>query len=80
MTEEWGFNSQQGQEIFLFFAASRLALLPTQSPFQWELGAVSMGVEQQEHETDHSHISSAEVNNGGALPHSPISPRVMVVN
>jgi hypothetical protein len=29
-----GFDYQQGQEIFLYFVASRLALGPTQSPLR----------------------------------------------
>jgi hypothetical protein len=42
-----GFNSWQGQEIFLFSTVSRPALGPTQPPIQWVTGALSPGVEWQ---------------------------------
>jgi hypothetical protein len=38
-----GFNSQQGLGIFLFTTVSRMALGPTQHPFQWVLVALSLG-------------------------------------
>jgi hypothetical protein len=42
---EWlGFNSQQGQAIFLYSTPSRPALRPTHPPIQWVLRAVSLGV------------------------------------
>jgi hypothetical protein len=44
--EQQGFDSWQGQKIFLFFVASGLALGPTQSPIQWVPGALSLGVKQ----------------------------------
>jgi hypothetical protein len=56
-----GFDSRQGLAIFLFSAASRTALGPTQPPIQWVPGAFSLGVERQGHEADHSPPSSAEV-------------------
>jgi hypothetical protein len=62
------FNSQQGQEIFLFSTASRLALKPTQHPIQWVLGELSLGIKWLEHEADHSPPSSTEVKNTGAIP------------
>jgi hypothetical protein len=62
MTKESGFNSQQGQEIFLFSIASRQALGPTQPPIQWVLGAVFFDVKQQGHEASHSTPPGAEVN------------------
>jgi hypothetical protein len=42
--DDWGFNPQQGQRIFLFASVSRLALRPTQPPIQWVLGVPSLGV------------------------------------
>jgi hypothetical protein len=40
-TEDLEFDSQQGQEIFLFFIVSRAALGSMQPPIQWILGPVS---------------------------------------
>jgi hypothetical protein len=48
------FNSQEGQEIFLFSTASKSALRPTQPPVQWVLGTVFPRVKQPGHEDDHS--------------------------
>jgi hypothetical protein len=45
---------------------------PNQPPVQWVPGVPSQGVKRQGREADHSHPSSAEVKNGGAihpLPH-----------
>jgi hypothetical protein len=61
-----GFDSRQGQEIFLFPTASRPVLGPTQTPIQWAPGTLSTGVKLSEHEADHSPLSSAEDKNGGA--------------
>jgi hypothetical protein len=66
-----GFNSRQGQEIFLFSTAPRPALGPTQPPIQWVPGAFSPGVKWQGREADHSLSSSADVKNGGAVPPLP---------
>jgi hypothetical protein len=49
------------KEIFLYSAASRLALGPSQSPIQWALGALSPGVKRPGREADHSPPYSAEV-------------------
>jgi hypothetical protein len=66
-----GFNSRQGQEIFLYSTASRLALGPTQLPNQWVPGALFPGVKRQGCEADCSTSSSAEVKNGGTIPPVP---------
>jgi hypothetical protein len=58
-----GFDSWRGLGIFLFSAASRMALGPTQPPIQWILLALSLMVKWLGHETDHSPPSSAEVKN-----------------
>jgi hypothetical protein len=58
-----GFNSQHGQEIFVFSTASGLPL----GPIQWVSGVKWLG-----HKADHTPASSAKVKNGGAillLPH-----------
>jgi hypothetical protein len=62
-----GFDSQLGQEIFLFSTALRLGLRPIQLPSQWLLEAVSLVVKWQGCEDDHSLPSSAEVKNGRAI-------------
>jgi hypothetical protein len=51
-----GFDSRQGQEIFLFSTASRPALGPTQPPTQWVAGALSLGVKRPGREADHSRM------------------------
>jgi hypothetical protein len=56
-----GFNFQQGLGIFLFTTLSRPALIPTHPPIQWVPGALSSGVKQSGHETNHSPPSSVEV-------------------
>jgi hypothetical protein len=55
-----------------FFIASRPALGPTQPPTQRVLESLSVEVKRPEHEVDHSHPPSAEVNNVGAKP--PFTP------
>jgi len=47
--------------IFLFDTAFRPALDPTQPPIQWLLGTPSLGIKRPGRESDHSHLSSAEV-------------------
>jgi hypothetical protein len=56
-----GFDSRRGLGIFLFTTASRTALGPSQPPIQWVSGTVSLGINRQEHEADHSPPSNAEV-------------------
>jgi hypothetical protein len=56
-----GFDSRRGLGIFLFTAASRTALGPTQPPIQWVPGALSLGVKRLGREADRSPPSSAEV-------------------
>jgi hypothetical protein len=48
--------------IIIIITVSVLALGPAQPPFHWVLGAVFPGVEQLEHEANHSTPSSPEVN------------------
>jgi hypothetical protein len=58
-----GFDSRRGLGIFLFTAASRVALGPTQPPIQWVSGALSLGVKRPGREANHSLPSSAEIKN-----------------
>jgi hypothetical protein len=60
-----GLNSGPGQEIFLFSAASKLALEPTS---HWVPRTISLGAKQLRHEDDLSSLSSAEIKNDGAKP------------
>jgi hypothetical protein len=53
-TKWTGFDSRQGQEIFLYFIASRPALRPTQPPIQWVPRALSTGIKRPEREAGHS--------------------------
>jgi hypothetical protein len=54
-----GFNSLQGQDIFLYSTAYRPAVGPRGS---------FLRVKWQGHEADHSHPSNVEVKNGGSVP------------
>jgi hypothetical protein len=47
-----GFESRQGQEIFLFSVESRLALWSTQPLVQWVSGAVPPRIKRRGHEAD----------------------------
>jgi hypothetical protein len=58
-----GFDSRQGQGIFLFSTASKLALGSTQPLIQWVSRALSPGVERPGSEADHSPPSGVEVKN-----------------
>jgi len=70
-----GFESRQRLGIFLFTAASRPALRPTEPPILWVAGSLSLGVERPGHEVDHSLPSSAEVEECVELYlHSPNMP------
>jgi hypothetical protein len=71
-TGQPGFNSRQGQQIFLFSTAPRPNLGPTQFPSQWILRTLASGVKRQRREADHSPPPNAELKDGGALP--PLSP------
>jgi hypothetical protein len=62
------FNSQQGQEIFLFSTASRPVLWLTQPLIPGVPGAFFLGVKLSGREAGHSPPSSAKVKNGGAIP------------
>jgi hypothetical protein len=57
--------------IFLFNAASRTVLGPTQPPIQWVPGALSLGVKRPRREADHSSPSSAEVKNAWSYTFTP---------
>jgi len=58
-----GFDSQQGQSIFLFAIASRLTLGFTQVPIQWVQEDLCLGVKQAGHEANHSPPTRTEVRN-----------------
>jgi hypothetical protein len=68
-----GFCSQKRDETLLYSTASRQPLRSTQSPIQWVMKAISMGVKRPECEADHIPPSSATVKNGGAIPTTPVS-------
>jgi hypothetical protein len=66
-----GFDSCQGQDIFLY---SRQALRPTQLLIQWVPGALPLGVKRRRREANHSSPSNAKVKNGGPMPPLRMSP------
>jgi hypothetical protein len=62
-----------GAVDFLFTATSRTALRPTQPPFQWVPGVLTLGVKRLGNESDHSPPSSAKIKEWMELYlHSPI--------
>jgi hypothetical protein len=61
--DDWGLESREGLEIFLFTTAFRPALRPTQPPIKVIPGTLSLGVKRTGREADHSPPSSAEVKN-----------------
>jgi hypothetical protein len=56
-------SSPSRRKIFLFLTLFVPVLGPTQTPIQWVLRALSLGVKRQEHEADHPPPTSAEVKN-----------------
>jgi hypothetical protein len=59
-----GVRSPAEAKDFSLTSVSRPALGPTQPPVQWVLGVLSQGVKARpERDADHSHPSSAEVEN-----------------
>jgi hypothetical protein len=70
-----GVRIPAGAGNFLFTTASRPALGPTQPPFQWVPGALSLGVKRPGREADHSPPSNREVEECVVLyHHSPNTP------
>jgi hypothetical protein len=57
-----------GLGVFLFTAASRTVLGPTQPPIQWVSGALSFGVKRPGREADHSHLVPRSIMRGAILP------------
>jgi len=47
---------------------------PTQSPIQWVRGALPQGVKWPRREADHSHASSAEIENAWNYTSTPSTP------
>jgi hypothetical protein len=66
-----GFDSRQGQNIFLYSTVSKPPLGTIQSPIQWVPAALSPGVKLPGREVDYSPPSNVEVENFGAIPSLP---------
>jgi hypothetical protein len=66
-----GFDSRQGQEIFLFSTSSRPSLRLTQPLIHWVPVALSPLVKRPVRKADHSPPSSAEIKYGGVIPPLP---------
>jgi hypothetical protein len=66
-----GFNTRQGQGIFLFATTVSRPILEPIQPIKWELGALSPRVKRPAREADHSPPSSAEVKNAWSYTSTP---------
>jgi hypothetical protein len=66
-----GFNSLQGQKIFLLSITSRSELRPIQPPVQWIPEAPYPGLKRPGSEASHSPPYTAKVMNEGAIPPLP---------
>jgi hypothetical protein len=75
-----GFDSRQGEDIFLCCVASRQAVGLTQPPKHWVEGYRSPGVKRRELEAHHSPPSRDEVENAETLPPLPIYLHGIVFN
>lgn len=60
------------QNIYLYSTVSIPAPGPTQPLIKCVPVALSPGVRRPEHEAEYSHLSSAEAENGGAIPQLPL--------
>jgi hypothetical protein len=69
----------RGEDIFLYSAAFRSYLWPTQSPIQLVLGAVSLGMKRRGREADHSHVVP-KLKMVSQVPNSPICLYAVVFN
>jgi hypothetical protein len=78
--KELGFESRQGQEIFLFSAVFTPALGPTRPPIKWVPRPDSSGVKRQKLEADDQPPSSTEVKNGGAILSLPMRFHGVILN
>jgi hypothetical protein len=65
-------DSRQRRYIFIYSTASRQDLVPTQSPIEWVLGALPLGIKRLEREANYSPPSTAEVENGEATTHPQV--------
>jgi hypothetical protein len=66
-----GFNSREGQEIFLHSTASRPGSGAHSASYPIRSGVFPLGANRPGRAADHSPPSSAEVKNGGAIPPLP---------
>lgn len=65
------FDFWQGKKIFLLASASRLAVWPTQLPFEWVPGVLSPGVKQLGCEADHWLLLVPRSRKSAAIPLLP---------
>jgi hypothetical protein len=65
------FDFRRELGIFLFTAASRPALGPTQPPIKWVSQTLPLGVKRLGREADHSPPTSAEVKNAWSYTSTP---------
>jgi hypothetical protein len=63
-----GFDFWQGTDITVCCTESRPVLGPTQPPIKWVQVVLALELKRMGSEVDKSSSSSAEINNGGAIP------------
>jgi hypothetical protein len=66
------FDSGKWKDILFYSIDSGPALVPTQPPIQWALGALSRRVKRQGNEADPSPPSTVKIKNGGAIRPLPL--------
>jgi hypothetical protein len=67
-----GYRLDDQSKIIIFSTMSRPALGPAQPAVQCVPVAISLRLHRPGREADHSHLSSVEVKNGGAVPLLPL--------
>jgi hypothetical protein len=78
--EELRFDSQQRQDMFLYFRAFKPALMIIQPHIQWVPRALAPRIKRPGREDEHSTSTSAEVKNNGLYLHFSVCIHGVVLN
>lgn len=79
MTKELWFDSQEGQELFLFSKVTTPALEPTHPPIQCAPGALSLEIIEPRHQAEHSLLSNANIQNEWNYTSTSMMPYALMV-